>query len=183
MLVDCLSIPRNWYAVLTRSRAEKPVAAELVSRGIECYLPLAKEVHAWSDRQQIVEAPLFPGYHFVRISNDTRERLSVLQAGSVARILGQGNQIEPVSDIEIDSIRQIIASGLSFERTSAWRAGEHVRVRRGPLRGVEGYFERLGKRGRLILNVELLARALRVEIDASDVQPARRTSASRRNVA
>lgn len=164
--------PRRWYAVLTRPRAEKPAAAEIASRGIECYLPVIQEVHYWSDRRKIVEMPLFAGYLFVRMCGSAEERLAVLAVGSVARILGTANRMEAVSDCEIESIRRLIASGMEFDRLPALRSGEWVRVRRGPLRGVEGYFERVGKRGRLILNVELLARALRVDIEAADVQTA-----------
>lgn len=163
---------KSWHAVLTRPRAEKTTAAEICARGLECYLPLVREVHAWSDRRQPVDTPLFPGYLFVRLSSAAEEQLAVQRVSTVARLLGHNNQPEVIPDIEIESVRRVIASGIDFHRINMLRAGDRVLVRRGPLRGVEGFFERFGRRGRLVVNIEMLARGLQVEVDSGDVRTA-----------
>ena len=40
----------QWYAVQTRPRHEKKVAAELARKGIENYVPLLGQIHRWSAR-------------------------------------------------------------------------------------------------------------------------------------
>jgi transcription antitermination factor NusG len=65
----------RWYAVWTRSRQEKVVAAMLSALGVQHYLPLKSELRQWSDRKQMVEAPLFSGYLFVCI-NSLKDRKS-----------------------------------------------------------------------------------------------------------
>jgi len=64
-----------WYAIQTRCRFEKKAATQLQDKGIETFLPLVKQIHHWSDRRQIVEVPLFPGYGFVRLADSPACRL------------------------------------------------------------------------------------------------------------
>jgi hypothetical protein len=46
-----------------------------------------------------------------------------------------------------------------------------VRVIRGSLQGIEGILVRKKNQFRLVLSVEMLAKSVAVEIDASDVEP------------
>jgi transcription antitermination factor NusG len=56
----------KWYAVYTRPRWEKKVAALLLHKGIESYCPLNKVRRRWSDRTKTIEEPLFKSYVFVK---------------------------------------------------------------------------------------------------------------------
>src|SRR5438094_4817843 len=118
----------RWYAVQTRSRFEKIVRADLTACGVENYLPSATEIHQWKDRKKSVEETLFPGYVFVRFSERGPARLRVLRTNGVVRILGFGNKIEPISDLEIDSIRRLLASGQKRQAYPYLREGSRVRV-------------------------------------------------------
>ena len=69
----------SWYAVSTRSRQEKVAASMLESFGIENFLPLSMERRQWSDRKQVVNVPLFPGYLFVRVPMLHEVQLRVLK--------------------------------------------------------------------------------------------------------
>jgi transcription antitermination factor NusG len=73
----------NWYAIQTRSRHEKMVACQLQNQSVVTFLPLVSQLRRWSDRQKLVEFPLFPGYAFVRVVCDPEERLRVLQTEGV----------------------------------------------------------------------------------------------------
>jgi transcriptional antiterminator RfaH len=59
---------KNWYAVYTKSRAEKKLHAQLSDKSINSFLPLRKELKLWSDRKKWVEEPLLPSYLFVQIA-------------------------------------------------------------------------------------------------------------------
>jgi transcription antitermination factor NusG len=50
-------------------------------------------------------------------------------------------------------------------------AGRRVRVVRGPLAGLEGILLRRKDQFRLVLSIELIMRAVAVEVDSCDVQP------------
>ena len=162
----------SWYALQTRSRFEKAVRTELTHRGIENYLAEFTEVHQWKDRKKAVTLPLFPGYVFARFGAAERARGEVLRTNGVVRILGTGCAMEPIPTAEIDSIRQLLQSGNQFYPYPFAREGSLIRVRRGPLTGVEGRLVQIKSQSRLILSVDLLSRSVATEVDARDIEPA-----------
>jgi len=164
------SAPMHWYAVQTRSNFEKRIDRELGEKGIRSYFPCYEEVHQWKDRKRVVQVPLFPGYVFVRITDCPEERLSVRKTPGAVRILGQQGSIEPVPDCEIDAIQTVLHSKLPLLANPFLREGALVRVRRGPLEGVEGVLSRVKNQMRLVMSVALLCRSVAVEVDANDVE-------------
>lgn len=162
--------PGYWYAVHTRSNYEKKVASQLGQRGIVNYLPVWKEVHGWTDRQKVVEVPLFRGYIFARFEDSGRSRLNILQTPGVARIVGTCGGIEPIPDAEIAAIQQLLTSGLKCAPHPFLREGDWVRVISGPLEGVEGLFLRRKSPTRLLISVSLISQSVAAEIEAGDVE-------------
>jgi transcription termination/antitermination protein NusG len=165
-----LTPPPYWYAVHTRSNFEVRVADQFSAKGIENYLPAYEEMHQWQDRKRKVMVPLFPGYVFVRIGQHTRMRLPLLQTSGVVRIVGQGGTDEPVSDHEVEAIRSVLKSNLPCFAHPFLRQGAWVRVKRGPLKGVEGFLVRLKKQSRLVISVNVLSQSVATEVDCSDVE-------------
>ena len=160
----------QWYAVHTKSNYEKKVASQLALRGVANFLPVWKEVHAWTDRQKIVEVPLFRGYVFARFGDSGRNRLRILQTPGVARIVGTCGGIEPIPDAEIAAIQQLLSSGLKCAPHPYLREGDSVRVNKGPLQGVQGLFLRQKGPSRLLISVSLISQSVAAEIEACDVE-------------
>lgn len=163
----------SWYAIHVRSNFEKRVAADLSARGLVSYLPAVAEVHTWSDRRKVVETPLFPGYVFSRFEDTPSRRVSVLRTPGAVRILGFGDALEPVPDAELEAVRRLIQANVPLLAHPLLKEGAWVRIRRGPLRDVEGLLVRIKSQTRLVLSVELLARSVSTEIDAGDVEVVR----------
>lgn len=162
---------KRWYGLHTRSHFEKVVRAELTAKGIENFLPTMREKHRWKDREKTVELPVFPGYLFVRIQNAPNEILNVLKTTGAVRLLGGSSGIEPVPDMEIEGLQRLIESNLPFLAHACLSAGDRVRVKRGPLRCTEGKLVRVNEnQGRLVLAIEMLSRAVAVEVDLRDIE-------------
>jgi transcription antitermination factor NusG len=154
---------RQWYALQIRPRFEKLAARHLNGKGYEGYLPVYTARRRWSDRMKSVEVPLFPGYTFCRF--DIQERLHILVSPGVLSIVGIGKTPTAVSDREIFSIQQLIASGLPCGPWPFVQVGQNVYVERGPLAGLEGIVIEVKSSLRLILSLPLLQRSVAVEID------------------
>ena len=158
-----------WFAVFTGTRHEKSVAQHFLERGIENFLPLYSEVHHWTNRRKVaVQLPLFPNYVFVRI--DRRERGRVLQVPGVLSLVGCGYDPTPLPDAEIEWLR----SGLHlrhFEPHPYLVVGERVRIKAGPLEGMEGILLRKKNNLRVVLTVALIKQSVAVEVDARDIEP------------
>ncbi|MFC1497514.1 UpxY family transcription antiterminator [Verrucomicrobiota bacterium] len=157
-----------WYAVYTRSRHEKNAAMLLARRNIKHYLPLLEISSRWKDRTKIVEKPLFPGYLFVHIAKN--ERSEVLQVKGVVDLLfnrKEGPAIVP--DRDIINIRNLLKSGLRVDPCPFLKAGQLVRIKKGPLKDVEGIFVRKLKRRYLVVSVDVLGQSVSVEMPADNV--------------
>lgn len=167
----------------TRSNFEKRVADELAYKGVSCYLPCLHEVRQWKDRRKEIRRPLFAGYVFARFADSGAMRIHVLSASGAVRILGRGSQIEAIPDAEIDSVRAMLAANVRCYAHPFLREGSRVRVRRGPLRGLEGLLIRFKNDARLVVSVGLLSQAVAAEIDIGDVEYAGQNPAVGKTVA
>ncbi len=167
-MFDAKSNPR-WYALRTRSRYEKQVCDWLIKRGVERLLPALGRISQWKDRKRVIELPLFPGYCFAKFL--WRDRLSVLEIPGVVQIVGSSSSPEPIQDEEIDALKKLMISTLSYDAHPYLQEGLAVQIIRGPLEGVKGILLRKEKQYRLVIAVHLIGQAAAVEIDAADAAP------------
>jgi len=129
--------PYQWFALYTKSRAEKKVCAELKQLGIEVYLPLRKELRHWSDRKKWIEIPIINSYIFVNIRMNEYRR--VFESKGVVRYVAHNGKAVVIPDHEIESMKQTVASNLTFNvEASSIRKGQIVTIASGPLKGIMG---------------------------------------------
>jgi transcription termination/antitermination protein NusG len=159
----------QWYAIWTRSRHEKTVRDQLERKSIEVFLPTIAKWSRWKDRKKKIEWPLFPGYCFARF--DAAERLPVLSCDGVVQIVGNEGIPSSIPAQEVEGIRLLVKSELSYDPCPLVKEGDMVRVVSGPLNGVVGRLVRKGAHARLVLSVNLIGQAVSVEVDAADVRP------------
>lgn len=160
----------EWYALYTRSRFEKKMLGELSDRSIEVFLPMREVLSRWKDRKKIIWIPLFPGYIFVHHVNTPENRFRVLNIPGAVRFVGQQGRAEPIPEEQIEYVRRFLEASISVDSYPYIRVGSRVEVIAGPLKGIQGIL--VSKRGkfRFVVQVDLIQRAISVEIDASDVR-------------
>lgn len=165
-----------WFALQVRSRREAMVANHLEGQGFDCFLPLYKSTRRWSDRLKEVEQPLFPGYLFCRLNLSNRG--PVLMTPGVQQIVGFGRTPVPVEERELESIRQVLSSGLPSLPWPYMHIGERVRVNYGSLVNLEGILVNFKGSNRVVLSVTLLQRSVALEIDLAWLCPIPQASAA-----
>ena len=158
----------RWYAAYTSANHEKRVADQLAVRGVESYLPQYDSVRQWKDRKVRLQMPLFPGYVFVHLA--LQSRLKVLQVPGVAYLVGFAGRPVAVPEEEFARIRGFLQKGLRAEPHAYLEAGRRVRVRSGPLEGMEGIVVRRKNGNRLVISLELIQRAMAVDLDGVDLE-------------
>jgi len=160
----------SWFAVWTRSRHEQVVRAQLETKHIDAFLPTITRWSRWKDRKKKIDWPLFPGYCFARFDPD--HALPVLKCSGVVNIVSVEGKPAAIPDYELENIRTLVASDLTFDSCPLIKEGMMVEVTHGPLRGVIGRLMRKdNERARLVLAVDLIGQAVSVEVDAADVKP------------
>jgi transcription antitermination factor NusG len=159
---------RSWFAVHTASNHEKRVAHHLGVREIETFLPLYGVTKRWKNRTSVkVELPLFSGYVFARIA--PTERVRVLEVPMVCSIVGNRREATPLPDAEIERLR----AGLQGREAHPFpyvKVGNRVRVRSGPLAGMEGIVVRTYGSLSVVLSVDMIQKSIAVHVEADELE-------------
>ena len=163
-LADHVSLPRAWYALYTRHQHEKTVAQILNSKGFETLLPLYPAARRWADRTKLLFLPLFPCYVFINAGLE--RRLAIMMTPGVHSLVSNAGEPAAIPSEEIDAVRRAVESGARVEPHPLLKCGDWVRVKCGPLTGIEGILVRKKNLYRLVLSVEMLGKAVAVEVDA-----------------
>ena len=158
----------SWYALYTAPRHEKFVADQIDRQGIACFLPLYRSVRRWKDRRKELAMVLFPGYVFVQM--ELQNRLRVLKLPGAVRLVGFNGQPTALPVEEIENLRTRLSGTANIEPHPYLSAGRRVRVRSGPLQGLEGIIVRTKERCRIVLTIHLIMRSVAVEVDDGDVE-------------
>ena len=160
---------RRWWAIYTKARQEKALARALLGYDIPFYLPLVAKDNLIRGKRVQSHIPLFSGYVF--LFGNEEERVASLTTNRISTIL-------PVSDAEclVRDLRQIarlIQSNAPLTVEQRLTTGDRVRIKGGPLQGVEGTV--LTRRGqtRLLVAVTMLQQGVSVEIDDFLLEPLR----------
>jgi transcriptional antiterminator NusG len=162
-------LENRWYAARTKSRHEKKVAEHLAGKGITNFLPLYKAQHRWKDRVARVDLPLFPGYIFVQFP--LKERLKVLEIPGVANLVSFKGEPAALPEQEIETLRQGLSANVYAEPHPYLKVGRRVRIKGGPLRGLEGILERKKEDSfRVVISIDLIMRSVLVEVAMGDVE-------------
>lgn len=171
IILDELDKKRFWFAIHVKSRHEFVVSQRLKEAGVEFFSPVVERVTQWKDRKKIIAFPLFPGYLFVHIHDAHGEKLNVLKVKGVIRFLGSvGGQPESIPDEQIISLKLAVESKIDIDPYPYLQEGQRVRIRRGPLAGVEGILIEKAGVHKIILSVDILCQSTSISIQASEVE-------------
>jgi transcription antitermination factor NusG len=157
-----------WHALYTRHQHEKVVAQALIGKGFEIFLPQYHAVHRWKDRQKDLELPLFPNYVFIRGGLD--RMLNIVTTPGVHSLVSWGSRPAEIPSEEIAAVRRLVESPLPVEPHPFIKCGDLVRIKFGPLEGIQGILVRKTGGMRLVLSVEMLSRSASVEVDVNMVE-------------
>ena len=160
----------RWYAIQTRCRFEKKVATQLQSKGVETFLPVVKQVHRWSDRRQVIEMPLFPGYGFVRIPPAPEHRLRVLQTAGLTGFVTMNGTAVPVPEQQLEDVRLLLVNKIACKAHPFLNVGQRVRIRGGCLDGLEGILVSENKDHSMVISIESIQRSVALRIDGYDIE-------------
>lgn len=164
-------VEARWHALYTRHQHERLVAHALTGKGFDIFLPQYRAIHRWKDRRKELELPLFPNYVFIQGGLD--RMLNILTTPGVHSLVAWGGRPADIPQQEIDAVRRLVESPLRIQQHPFIKCGDRVRIKSGPLEGIEGILIRSKSAYRLVLSVEMLARSAAVEVDASMVERVR----------
>ncbi|MBE0676097.1 MAG: UpxY family transcription antiterminator [Bacteroidales bacterium] len=162
---------KRWYAVYTRSRAERQVLKNLSERGIEAWLPLYKTLRQWSDRKKMVEKPLINSYVFVKVYE--KDFYTVRGTDGVCTVVKCQGKPVPIPQCQIDNLRLIINSDAEVEVSGEkFEKGDAVVVTMGTLKGLTGELISDGDRKKILVRIDTIEQNITVVVPVSYIKKA-----------
>jgi transcription antitermination factor NusG len=151
-----MKVIKKWFVVYTRPRWEKKISAQLSLIGVENYCPVNKVTHQWSDRKKVIDEPLFKGYLFVRIPDDTKWQL--LQTPGIINYVYWLGKPAIVRDKEIENIRKFLNEFPAAKIERVPRVDESVEIKYGVFMNYKGVV------------LEVIGRKVKIKIQSLNIQ-------------
>ena len=154
----------EWYVVQTLARAEQRADTNLKRQGFQSYLPQLRCERRHARKREVVPAPLFPGYLFVRLDLSQQRWRSINGTFGVSQLICYGDRpaAAPAGIVEELMTREN-EDGLITLEPRRFIKGETLRFVSGTMKDCLGLFEGMAARERVIVLLDLLGRKVRVE--------------------
>lgn len=158
----------TWHVIHTRPRCEKKLAAYCERERIDYSLPLYRSVKRYRGKKVVFLKPLFPNYVFLRFS-DSEENVTLRRNKHVARILPVLDQQE--FDRQLNDILRALEFNVEVRLAPRIGVGMRVKIRSGPLRGMDGWVEQRSGTMEVLLRLDFIGQAAAVKVSADELEP------------
>ncbi|HWQ91076.1 MAG TPA: transcription termination/antitermination NusG family protein [Clostridia bacterium] len=156
----------RWFVAHTRPRREKKLVAHCQRQGIAATLPCYNTVHKYRGKTVRFEKPLFPGYVFLQLEQGQQD--SLRQNDHVANLLSVFDQ--DTFESQLHDICLALESSLGVVLAPAIGEGMRVRIKYGPLQGIEGWVEQRYGMSTVLLRLDFISQAAAVKLDADSLE-------------
>jgi len=151
-----------WFVAHTKPRREKKLVEYCAQHQLRATLPCYDSPHKYRGKTVVFRKPLFPSYVFLQLLPP--QITLIRQSDHVANLLEVFDQATFAGQLQ--EILAALESGLEVRLAPNIEAGTRVRIRSGPLQGVEGWVESRSGLTTVILRLDFINQAAAVKLDA-----------------
>lgn len=155
-----------WFVAHTRSRREKKLKEYCEREAILATLPCYRTLHRYRGKTVSFEKPLFPSYLFLQLREDQKQK--VFQSDHVANLLVVHDQELFIRQLQ--DILTAVDTGVEVYLAPEIGVGSRVKVRSGPLRGMEGWVENRYGLTTVLFRLDFIGQAAAVKLQADELE-------------
>jgi len=155
-----------WCVAHTKPRCEKKLAEFCEREGLTVTLPCYDSRRKYRGKSVVFRKPLFPGYVFIQLQK--RNMATLRQHDLVANLLEVFDQATLARQLK--EILIALEMGLVLQVAPDIGEGARVRIKSGPLQGVEGLVEKRQKMNVVLLRLDFINQAAAVAMEADMVE-------------
>jgi transcription antitermination factor NusG len=155
-----------WYVAHTRPRCEKKLRQFCARENLAATLPCYRSAHKYRGKTVVFEKPLFPGYVFLNLPPEQRGALR--QCDHIANLLEVTNQELFLQ--QLGEVLRALETNLEIRLAPSIGEGMRVKVKTGPLRGVEGWVEKRYGMNTVLLRLDFIGQAAAVKLEADELE-------------
>jgi len=156
----------SWFVAHVKPRREKKLVEFCLRQSIAATLPCYDSAHKYRGKTVVFRKPLFQGYVFLQLKSE--QRATIRQNEHVAKLLEVIDQ--ETFQMQLDNILTALESKLGVHLAPSISQGMRVRIRNGPLQGIEGLVETRQGMSTVLLRLDFINQAAAVKIDAHDLE-------------
>ena len=143
----------SWWVLHTLSRQEKRLCRALLQREVPFYCPtIAHHYRSPNGRSRTSYLPLFSSYVF--LCGDEEQRYHAISTGCVSRCLKVSKPEQLLDDLL--QIQRLVDLGVPLHPDEQLQPGMRVRVKSGPMQGLEGRILKRHDQARLFVAVNFI---------------------------
>jgi transcription antitermination factor NusG len=157
----------RWFVAHTRPRREKKLVEQCQRQAIAATLPCYSSAHKYRGKTVVFQKPLFPGYLFLQLKPGQED--FVRQNDHVANLLQVFDQ--ETFERQLHDILAALEAKVGVRLAPAIGEGMRVRIKSGPLEGIEGWVEQRHGMTTILLRLDFINQAAAVKIDADSLEP------------
>lgn len=155
-----------WFVAHTRPRREKKVVEFCDRHAIASTLPCYRSAHKYRGKTVVFQKPLFPGYVFLHMPAELRQQ--VYQSDYVANLLEVFDQELFVQ--QLGDILKALDTELDIRLAPEIGEGMRVKIKSGPLRGMEGFVDKRHGMSTVLLRLDFIGQAAAVKVEAGTLE-------------
>ena len=161
---------RAWYVAVVNRNSEKLIREKLLQKGYDAYVASQIEEHRWANgRKKKVERVVISARLFIYLTEAERREVVTLpyinyfMTDKARAVNAFGvHPLAVIPDREMQMLRFMLCNAdapVDFVSTP-FRAGDRIRIMRGPLKGFEGEIARLTGETYVFVRLSILGAAL-----------------------
>jgi transcriptional antiterminator RfaH len=155
-----------WFVAHVRPRCEKKLVRYCERENIMATLPCYRAAHKYRRKTVVFDKPLFPGYVFLQMPDASGRK--VHQSDCLARLLEVTDQ--ELFSRQLTEILAALETGLEIRLAPAIGEGMRVKIKHGPLQGIEGWVEKRHGMSVVLLRLDFIGQAAAVKMEAIDLE-------------
>ena len=155
-----------WFVAHTRPRCEKKLVQFCEREGLSATLPCYRAAHKYRGKIAIFHKPLFPGYVFLQIP--TARQSQIFRSDYVANLLEVSDQA--LFHQQLEDVLRALETDLEIQLAPAIGEGMRVKIKTGPLRGMEAWVEKRRGTNTVLLRLDFIGQAAAVKLEATDLE-------------
>jgi transcription antitermination factor NusG len=156
-----------WFVAHARPRREKKIVEYCLRQGIAATLPCYNSAHKYRGKTVVFRKPLFPGYVFLQLAPGQKD--SIRQNEHVGNLLDVFDQ--ETFRRQLEDILLALETDLEVRLAPTIGEGMRVRIKSGPLQGLEGWVEQRYGTTTVLLRLNFINQAAAVKIDVDQLIP------------
>jgi transcription antitermination factor NusG len=155
-----------WFVAHVKPRREKKLVEYCTRQAVAATLPCYDSAHKYRGKTVVFRKPLFPGYVFLRMRPE--QKFSIRQNEHVANLLEVVDQ--ETFEAQLEDILLALDSKVGVRLAPAVGEGMRVRIKTGPLQGIEGWVESRYGMSTVLLRLDFINQAAAVKVDADSLE-------------